>query len=58
MKESVWHKKWLKNHPNASVQEYSNAVKKRTILTTLLAYITGTVAFIAVVYFAFLLEKL
>lgn len=55
MSKSAWHKKWLENHPHASVQEYSDAVKRHTIVVTVCSALAGTVAFLAVVYGASLL---
>lgn len=52
MKKAKWHTRWMANHPQATLQEYSDALAHHTLLASALVYAVGTAAFVAVVYIA------
>ena len=52
MKEAKWHTRWMANHPQAALQEYSDALAHHMLLTSALVYAAGTAAFVAVIYIA------
>lgn len=55
MENTKWHTRWMANHPQATLQEYSEALAHHTRLTSALVYAVGTAAFIAAVYIVSLL---
>jgi len=52
MEKAKWHTRWMANHPQATLQEYSDALAHHTLLTSALVYAAGTAAFVAVIYIA------
>ena len=45
---SRWLCRWSKTHPNASLEEYSDALCRRTVFTAAITYLHGIVAFIGI----------
>lgn len=59
MEKAKWHIRWMANHPQATLQEYSDALAHHTLLMSALVYaagtaafVAGTAAFVAVIYIA------
>lgn len=52
MEKVKWHIRWMANHPQATLQEYSDALAHHMLLMSALVYAAGTAAFVAVIYIA------
>lgn len=46
MRFEKWHLRWTKDHPQATLSEYSEALCRHTLLTSIITYVVGTVTFI------------
>ena len=47
MEKAKWHIRWMANHPQATLQEYSDALAHHTLLMSALVYAAGTAAFLS-----------
>lgn len=52
MGKTKWHTQWIVNHPQATLQEYSDALAHHTLLLSALGYAAGTITFLVVIYIA------
>ena len=52
MKQISWYERWSTKHPNASMQEYAEALNRHVVVTSICASVISTTLFIAVVYLA------
>ena len=52
MEKAKWPSLWMANHPQATLQEYSDALAYHVLFTSAFIYAARIVAFVAVVYIA------
>ena len=57
MRFEKWHVRWTQAHPHATLSEYSEALCRHTLLTSIITYVVGTVTFIATACASTLLQK-